>query len=63
VGRAVWTEAVGLTLSERKDFLDNVALDRMWRITQLCDALAKPWHHRYAPTQTDAEWFQQYGTK
>lgn len=60
VGRAVWKEAVGLTTSERKAFLHDLALDRMGRVTKLCDALAKPWHHHYAPTRADAEWFQQH---
>jgi tagatose 1,6-diphosphate aldolase len=60
VGRAVWKEAVGLSRSERKDFLDNLAIDRMRRITGLCDALARPWFSSFEPTQVDAEWFKQY---
>jgi len=62
VGRAVWKEAVGLCGSERTGFLHTVAFERMRRITQLCDALAKPWHRFYAPTHADAGWFQQYET-
>jgi tagatose-1,6-bisphosphate aldolase len=62
VGRAVWKEAVGLHGSERKRFLNAVALERMQRISKLCDALAVPWHHRYAPTFADADWYHRYGS-
>jgi tagatose-1,6-bisphosphate aldolase len=60
VGRAVWKEAVGLSGSERKDFLSGTALDRMQRITGLCDALAQPWFYSFGPSHIDAEWFKQY---
>ncbi len=60
VGRAVWKEAATLRGDERRSFLDNVARERMARITALCDALAKPWTTFYAPAPIDERWYGRY---
>ncbi len=43
VGRAVWQEATALSGEERETFLRGTALERMRRLGELCDALARPW--------------------
>ena len=61
VGRAVWKEAAGLTGETRASFLGGVARRRMERITDLCNALARPWTAVYAPQSISAEWYKGYG--
>jgi tagatose-1,6-bisphosphate aldolase len=63
VGRAVWKEAAILTGRERGAFLQGAGLERMRRITALCDALARPWMDFYAMPQVDDAWFKRYSEK
>jgi tagatose-1,6-bisphosphate aldolase len=60
VGRAVWKEAVELTGSERVDFLQGLARQRMARVTALCDALARPWTDFYTSQDIDGGWYERY---
>ena len=60
VGRAVWKEVVGLTGPEQADFLQNVAQQRMRRVTALCDALARPWTEFYIPPEIGVDWYERY---
>jgi tagatose-1,6-bisphosphate aldolase len=60
VGRAVWQDATSLTGYERSAFLRDVAITRMQRITELCDALARPWTKVYAPPAINANWYVAY---
>lgn len=61
VGRAVWQEAPALRGVERTQFLQQVALPRMQRLTALCQALARPWTDFYLPPEVDERWHQGYG--
>ncbi len=60
VGRAVWKEATDLTGEARANFLGGVARRRMERMTDLCNALARPWTTVYAPPVITAEWYKGY---
>ena len=60
VGRAVWKEATDLNGEARASFLAGVARQRMERITDLCNALARPWTTVYAPPSVNAEWYKGY---
>ena len=60
VGRAVWKEATALSGAARSQFLQTTARSRMSRITQLCDALAKPWTEFYAPMEVNETWYSSY---
>jgi len=60
VGRAVWQEAVLLSGEERRAFLEQVARQRMARITELCDALAKPWNSFYSAGDPGSDWYINY---
>jgi len=60
VGRAVWKEATDLHGSERKDFLEKIALPRMRRITALCEAWAKPFYEYYAPMELTQNFYETY---
>jgi tagatose-1,6-bisphosphate aldolase len=53
-GRAVWQEATQLDGIKRKQFLEEVAVDRMQRLTALCDALARPWMEFYAADRSSS---------
>lgn len=60
VGRAVWKEAVELSGQARTDFLQGQARDRMARITELCDALARPWTDFYPAASLEEDWYASY---
>ena len=60
VGRAVWQEAPLLSGDEREKFLREVALTRMRRITELCDASARPWSAWYQAPPVNETWYQNY---
>ncbi len=60
-GRAVWKEAVGKNDYELDLFLNRIALERMQRVTNLCDALGKPFYAFYPQEEIDDSWYQDYG--
>jgi tagatose-1,6-bisphosphate aldolase len=60
VGRAVWKEAVELAGPARLDFLQGQAQERMARLTELCDALARPWTDFYAAASLEENWYAEY---
>ncbi len=60
VGRAVWQEAPGLAGAERLAFLSGLARERMARLTELCDALARPWTSFYAAPSARSDWYAAY---
>ena len=45
---------------DRSDFLRLTAGPRMARLTELVDALAKPWTDFYIPTPVDDTWYRSY---
>jgi tagatose 1,6-diphosphate aldolase len=60
VGRAVWQEAPGLAGEARLAFLHGLARERMARITELCDALARPWTSFYTAPSAGSDWYGSY---
>lgn len=60
VGRAVWQEAPNLRGQARIDFLNKVARPRMARLTELVDALARPWQEFFLPEPVDSTWYARY---
>jgi tagatose-1,6-bisphosphate aldolase len=60
VGRAVWQEAPGLVGEARLAFLRGVARERMARLTELCDALARPWTSFYSAPSAGSDWYASY---
>ena len=60
VGRAVWKESVQLVETERQDFLENVAIERLARLTDLCTALGKPWQDFFKMPNVESDWYSQY---
>jgi tagatose-1,6-bisphosphate aldolase len=60
VGRAVWKEAVELAGQARLDFLQGQAQERMARLTELCDALARPWTDFYTAASLEENWYADY---
>lgn len=59
-GRAVWQEAVQLSGEARGAFLRSTAYARLERLTDLCNALARPWTDFYAPIAIGENWYEQY---
>jgi len=62
VGRAVWKEATDLTGAEREHFLRTVAIERMARLTALCDALATPWASYFTLPVVESNYYKTYGS-
>ncbi len=60
VGRAVWQEATAMSGVERQAFLQGTVLERMERVTALCNALARPWTDFYAAEKVDVDWYKSY---
>lgn len=59
-GRAVWQEAPTLNVEARESFLRTTAAGRMLRLTELVDALAKPWTEYFAVPIVTPQWYASY---
>lgn len=59
-GRAIWKEAVGMKADSLKYFLQSLARERMNKITNLCNALAKSWQDYYPVQETSDTWYKKY---
>jgi tagatose 1,6-diphosphate aldolase len=59
-GRAVWQEAPALAGQARQAFLQGSARERMLQLTELCDALARPWTSFYAAPTIEGDWYANY---
>jgi tagatose 1,6-diphosphate aldolase len=59
-GRAVWQEAPTLNVGARESFLRTTAAQRMTRLTELVDALAKPWTEFFAVPVVTPQWYASY---
>ena len=59
VGRAVWQEGVSMTGEERSEFLQKVAGPRIYRLTSLCHALARPYTDFYS-ADAPFDWYKTY---
>ena len=63
VGRAVWQEAVRMEPDARAEFLRTTAVQRLTRLTALCDDQGKPWQDFYPDLLRSVPegWYLQYG--
>ena len=59
VGRAVWKEAVTMSVDERMKFLRTTAKYRISRLTSLCHALARPYTDFYQ-AEAPFDWYKIY---
>jgi tagatose 1,6-diphosphate aldolase len=59
-GRAVWKEAAGMDGQERQDFLRTVAVDRMRRLTEICNEVGRPWWDVHHPVELQEGWYRSY---
>ena len=59
VGRAVWKEAVTMSVDERMKFLRTTAKYRISRLTSLCHALARPYTYFYQAA-APFDWYKTY---
>jgi tagatose 1,6-diphosphate aldolase len=59
VGRAIWKEAVIMENKERNTFLSTIGIERLSRLTALCNAVGKPFYDFYQ-SETSFDWYQNY---
>jgi tagatose-1,6-bisphosphate aldolase len=64
-GRSVWADAATMEPAARDAFLATTGRERMARIADLVDAVARPWHDRPGPLTTAPPpgdgWYRDYG--
>jgi tagatose 1,6-diphosphate aldolase len=60
VGRAVWQEAATMTGELRRNFLHDKVVERMSRVTAVCNALARPWTDFYRMDKPSMDWYRKY---
>ena len=59
-GRAVWKEATAVTGEARQHMLMETAHRRMERLTEVCDALARPWTETFSAPEIEENWYGAY---
>jgi tagatose-1,6-bisphosphate aldolase len=59
-GRAVWQEAPSLKVAARESFLRTTAAQRMLRLSELVDALAKPLAEFFTVPSVTPQWYASY---
>ena len=60
VGRAIWQEAATMDGEARRNFLGSKVVERMTRVTAICNALARPWTDFYRMEKPNPDWFKKY---
>jgi tagatose 1,6-diphosphate aldolase len=60
VGRAVWQEAVTLSGTARKAFLEEVARPRLEVLKNLSDERGRPWVDFYEAGEVGPDWYKNY---
>ena len=60
-GRAIWKEAAAISPSERADFLENTARDRLRQLIEIAASSARPWSDFYCGPQSSENWYESYG--
>jgi hypothetical protein len=58
--RAVWKEVTDQPESRQNAFLEDLAAERMRRLNDLCEALAKPWTVFYPLQEATMGWYKEY---
>jgi len=59
-GRAVWKEAVDLSGEARLEFLRTTAVDRMVKLTEICNELGRPWTACIQQPEVEENWYAEY---
>jgi tagatose-1,6-bisphosphate aldolase len=59
-GRTVWKEVTDLPENEQTMFFESLAVERMRRLSNLCETSAKPWIVFYPPQEATREWYKKY---
>ena len=62
VGRAVWQEAATMDGEARRNFLGSKVVERMTRVTAICNALARPWTDFYRMEKPNPDWYKNYSS-
>ena len=59
-GRAIWKEAVSMSDEARDTFLNEVAVPRINKLTQVANQAARPWTDFYSLADATGEWYKSY---
>jgi tagatose 1,6-diphosphate aldolase len=61
-GRAVWQEAMPMPRDERRDWLENVAVQRLQNLAAIAEDFARPWTDFYPPQDAAKyeNWYASY---
>jgi tagatose 1,6-diphosphate aldolase len=59
-GRAIWKEAVTMGDAARTQFLNEVAVPRIQKLTQVAVAASRPWTEFYSLPEATGDWYKTY---
>ena len=59
-GRAIWKESIPMSVSDRRDYLVDLGVKRLKRLTEISNAYARPWTAFYQATPARQHWFADY---
>jgi tagatose 1,6-diphosphate aldolase len=61
-GRAIWKEGIPMQPHDRKNWLEDVAKNRMNQLNKIAEEFAKPWTDYYPPQGIDhfRDWYSKY---
>jgi len=59
-GRAIWKEAAAMSPTDRADFLENTARDRLRQLLDIAASAARPWTDFYSTPQSSDSWYEVY---
>lgn len=59
-GRAVWKEATAVSGEARTHQLTHTAYRRLQRLSEVCDALARPWTETFSTPEIEENWYGAY---
>lgn len=59
-GRAIWKEAAAMSPTDRADFLENTARDRLRQLLGIAAASARPWTDFYSAPPSSENWYESY---
>lgn len=59
-GRAIWKEAIPMSIEDRAQFLLTTATDRLQKLVDIAGEHARPWTDFYEPMAVPQDWYVSY---
>lgn len=60
-GRAIWKEAAAMSATDRAEFLESAARDRLRQLLDIAASEARPWTDFYSAPPSSETWYEDYG--